>query len=223
MTKGVFFQAVFKMGLGMAVMGLLLFLPAGTMRYGRAWLLLGVLFVPMLLLGILLAYKNPELLKKRLQSKEKQVEQKRVVKLSGAMFVLGFAVAGLDFRYDWSILPLWVSWVAAGFFLLSYLLYAEVLRENVYLSRTIEVQENQRVIDTGLYGVVRHPMYAATLLLFLSMPLVLGSLISVGVFLVYPLLIAKRIYHEEQILEKELDGYAAYRKKVKYKLIPFVW
>lgn len=168
-------------------------------------------------------FKNPELLKKRLHTKENQLEQKLVIKLSGFMFVAGFVSAGLNFRYDWMILPDWISWVAVAFFLFAYLLYAEVLRENIYLSRTIEVQKNQKVIDTGLYGIVRHPMYAATVILFLSMPLVLGSPVSMVIFLVYPFIIAKRIRNEEDVLEKELEGYAAYQRKVKYQVIPFIW
>ena len=223
MTKDLFVQAIFKFVLGVAVVGLLLFLPAGTMQYWNAWLLMGILFVPMFFAGIIMMFKNPELLKKRLQAKEKQVEQKLVIKLSGFMFILGFVSAGLNVRYGWISLPDWVSWAAAVFFLFAYLLYAEVLRENIYLSRTIEVQENQKVIDTGLYGIVRHPMYAATVILFLSMPLVLGSLVSVAVFLVYPFIIAKRIRNEENVLEKELEGYAEYKRNVKYKVIPFIW
>ncbi len=223
MTKGLFFQAIFKFVLGVAIIGLLLFLPAGTIQYWNAWLLMGILFVPMFFAGIIMMFKNPELLKKRLNAKEKQIEQKLVIKLSGLMFISGFVIAGLNFRYGWIVLPDWISWVAAAFFLFAYLLYAEVLRENIYLSRTIEVQENQKVIDTGLYGIVRHPMYAATVILFLSMPLVLGSLVSMVIFLVYPLIIAKRIRNEENVLEKELEGYAEYKRKVKYKVIPFIW
>lgn len=168
-------------------------------------------------------FKNPELLKKRLNSKEQQTEQNLVVKLSGLMFVFGFVIAGLNFRFQWSTLPNWVPWIAAAIFLLSYLLYAEVLRENTYLSRTVEVQQGQKVIDTGLYGIVRHPMYSATIVLFLSMPLVLGSILSFAVFLAYPIIVAKRIRNEEMVLEKGLEGYAEYKKKVKYKIIPFVW
>ncbi|MDE7278934.1 MAG: isoprenylcysteine carboxylmethyltransferase family protein, partial [Oscillospiraceae bacterium] len=172
---------------------------------------------------IVMMFKNPELLKKRLNAKEQQVEQQLVIKLSGLMFVIGFVIAGLNFRFRWLILPDWVTWVSAAVFLLSYLLYAEVLRENTYLSRTVEVQENQKIIDTGLYGIVRHPMYSATVILFLSMQLVLGSVISFAVFLVYPAIIVKRIRNEEQVLEAELQGYTEYKKKVRYRLIPFVW
>lgn len=223
MTKGLFFQATFKFTFGVVVVGLLLFLPAGTIRYWNAWLLMGFLFVPMFISGIILMFKKPELLKKRLNAKEKQSEQKLVIKLSGAMFLLSFISAGLNFRYRWIVLSNRISYAAAVFFLLAYLIYAEVLRENVYLSRTIEVQEDQKVIETGLYGIVRHPQYAATVILFLSMPLVLGSLCSLVFFLAYPFIIAKRIRNEENILEKELKGYAAYKQKVKYKLIPFIW
>ena len=184
---------------------------------------MAVLFVPMFLAGIVMMFKNPELLKKRLNAKEKEDEQSLVIKLSGLMFLAGFIVAGLDFRFGWLPLPKGVSIGAAVVFLVAYALYAEVLRENTYLSRTIEVQEGQKVIDSGLYGIVRHPMYAVTLLLFLAMPLVLGSLISFVVFLAYPFIIAKRIKNEEAFLEKELDGYAEYKNKVKYRLIPFVW
>lgn len=223
MTRELFSQAVLKFGLGAAAIGLLIFLPSGTIHYWNAWLLMGILFIPMFFAGIIMMFKNPELLRRRLKAKEKHSEQNLVVKLSGSMFVLGFVSAGLNFRYKWILLPDWVSWAAAVVFLLAYLLYAEVLRENTYLSRTIEVQKNQKVIDTGLYGIVRHPMYGATLILFLSMPLVLGSLISFAIFLVYPVIIAKRIRNEEKVLEEELGGYAEYKRKVKYKVIPFVW
>ncbi len=208
---------------GVILLGVLLFLPAGTLDYPAAWLLIGILFLPMLFAGIVLMLKNPELLRKRLKAKEQQAEQALVIKLSGLMFVLGFVLAGLNFRFRWIVLPDWVSWAASAVFLLSYLLYAEVLRENTYLSRTIEVQEDQRVIDTGLYGVVRHPMYSATILLFLSMPLVLGSILSFVVFLAYPAILARRIRNEEEVLERELNGYAEYKKKVTYRVIPFVW
>ena len=184
---------------------------------------MGILFVPMFLAGIVMMFKNPDLLRKRLNAKEKENEQSLVIKLSGLMFVLGFVAAGLNFRFQWIVLPGWVSWTAAIVFLLAYLLYAEVLRENTFLSRTIEVQENQTVIDTGLYGIVRHPMYSVTIILFLAMPLVLGSLISFAVFLVYPVIIARRIRNEEKVLEEGLAGYSEYKKKVKYKVIPFLW
>ena len=223
MTKKLFLQALSRFACGVVLVGLLLFLPAGTFRYPHAWWLMGVLFVPLFLVGIVLSLKNPELLQKRLQSKEKQTKQQTVIKLSALMFLLGFLAAGLDFRFGWFVLPDWVSPVFALVLLLSYLLYAEVLRENTYLSRTIEVQQGQKVIDTGLYGIVRHPMYSATILLFLSMPLVLGSVISLVFFLPYPVLIAKRIRNEEKVLEEGLDGYIAYKNRVKYKLIPFIW
>ena len=223
MTKELFFQAILKFIAGTVLLGVLIFLPAGTFYYWNAWLLMGILFVPMFFAGIVMMFRNPDLLKKRLNAKEKEDEQSLVIKLSGLMFVLGFVTAGLNFRFQWIILPKWVSLAAAVVFLLSYLLYAEVLRENTYLSRTIEVQENQKVIDTGLYGIVRHPMYSVTILLFLSMPLVLGSLISFVIFLVYPAILSKRIRNEEEVLEKELTGYSEYKKKVKYKVIPFIW
>ena len=223
MTRQLFIQAILKLFAGAVLLGVLTFLPAGTLHYWNAWLLMGILFIPMFLAGIVLMFKNPDLLKKRLNAKEKEAEQSLVIKLSGLMFVLGFVAAGLNFRLQWIVLPEWVSWAATVAFLLSYLLYAEVLRENTYLSRTIEVQENQKVIDTGLYGIVRHPMYSATIILFLSMPLVLGSLISFVVFLAYPIIISKRIRNEEKVLEEGLTGYAEYKKKVKYRVIPFLW
>lgn len=223
MTKDLFFQAIIKFICGVILIGLLLFLPAGTVNYPAGWLFMGILFIPMFLAGIVMMFKNPELLKKRLNAKEKQAEQSMVIKLSGLMFLAGFIVAGLNFRFQWILLPEVVSWIAAVVFLLAYLLYAEVLRENTYLSRTVEVQENQKVIDTGLYGMVRHPMYSVTILLFLSMPLVLGSVISFVIFMAYPLIIAKRIRNEEEVLEEGLAGYTEYKKKVKYRLIPFVW
>ncbi|MDE6596990.1 MAG: isoprenylcysteine carboxylmethyltransferase family protein [Oscillospiraceae bacterium] len=223
MTKKLFIQSVTKFLIGVIVIGVLLFLSAGTFQWRNAWLLMGILFIPMFFAGIVMMLKNPELLKKRLNAKEQQSEQQMVVKLSGLMFVIGFVIAGLDFRFQWIILPDCVSWIAAGIFLLSYLLYAEVLRENTYLSRTVEVQENQKVIDTGMYGIVRHPMYSVTVILFLSMPLVLGSVISFVIFLAYPAIIAKRIRNEEQVLEAELQGYTEYKNKVRYRLIPFIW
>lgn len=223
MTKELFFQAVLKFVLGVIVIGILIFLPAGTFHYWNAWMFMGILFIPMLFAGIVMMFKNPELLKKRLNAKEQQSEQNLVIKLSGLMFVIGFVIAGLNFRFQWIILPDWVSWAGVAIFLFSYLLYAEVLRENTYLSRTVEVQDGQKVIDSGLYGIVRHPMYSVTIILFLSMPLVLGSIISFAIFLTYPLIIAKRIRNEEAVLEENLDGYIEYKKKVKYKLIPFIW
>ncbi len=223
MNKKFFIQAVLKFALGALLVGLLVFLPAGTIHFFNGWLFMGILFIPMFFAGIVMMVKNPMLLKNRLDAKEEEKEQSLVVKLSGLMFLVGFIVAGLDFRFGWCVLPKSVSIVASLIFLIAYCLYAEVLRENTYLSRTIEVQENQKVVDTGLYGIVRHPMYAVTLLLFMSMPLVLGSVFSFIIFLAYPFIIAKRIRHEEEFLEKELDGYAEYKKKVKYRLIPFIW
>ncbi len=223
MTLKLFISAITKFILGVALVGLLIFLPAGSLSFWGGWLLLGILFIPMFFAGIVMMLKNPDLLKSRLNAKEKRQEQNLVVKLSGLMFVAGFIVAGLGFRFGWYTLPKGVSIGAAVVFLMAYILYAEVLRENTYLSRTIEVQENQKVIDTGLYGIVRHPMYSVTLLLFLSMPLVLGSMYSFLIFLAYPFIIAKRIKDEEKFLEKELDGYVQYKQKVKYRLIPFIW
>lgn len=223
MTIKLFIQAITKFLFGFVLIGLLIFLPAGTLSFFNGWLFMGVLFVPMFIAGIVMMFKNPDLLKSRLDAKEKQREQSIVVKLSGLMFLAGFIVAGLDFRFGWLTLPKGVVIVAAIVFLVAYILYAEVLRENTYLSRTIEVHENQKVIDTGLYGIVRHPMYSVTLLLFLSMPLVLGSIYSFIIFLSYPFIIAKRIKGEEEFLEKELDGYREYKQKVRYRLIPFIW
>ena len=209
--------------LGLACVGVLLFVPAGTFDYWQAWLFVAVLFLPMFVAGIVLLFRNPELLRKRLGAKEEQREQKWVVALSGVLFVAMFVVAGLNRRYTWCMPPDWVVYVAAGLFLAGYLLYAEVLRENVWLSRTIEVQEHQKVVDTGLYGIVRHPMYAATLLLFLAMPLVLASPVSFAIILLYIPVIAKRIRNEENVLEQGLDGYKEYKQRVHYKVIPFVW
>ena len=216
-------QAVVKFLAGAVLVGALLFLPAWTLDYWRAWLLIGILFVPMFIAGLVMMKKAPDLLRKRLNAKEKQGEQKTVVALSGLMFLAAFVLAGLNERFQWIPLPAWISWAAAGVFLIAYALYAEVLRENTYLSRTIEVQENQKVIDTGLYGVVRHPMYMSTLLLFLSMPLVLGSVPSFAVMLLYIPIIAKRIRNEEKVLENGLEGYAEYKQRVKHKVIPYLW
>ena len=223
MKAKLFISAVAKFGLGFVLVGLLVVLPAGSLAFFNGWLFMGILFVPMFIAGIVMLFKNPALLENRLDAKEKQSDQSLVVKLSGLMFLIGFVVAGLDFRFSWLVLPKSVSICAAVVFLLAYALYAEVLRENTYLARTIKVQENQRVIDTGLYGVVRHPMYSATLLLFLAMPLVLGSVFSFVIFLAYPFIIAKRIKGEEELLENELEGYREYKQKVKYRMIPFVW
>ena len=218
-----FLQALGKFLLGVVVIGLLLFLPAGSLRYWQGWLLMGILFVPMFGAGLVMMAKNPELLRKRLNAREGEKEQQTVVKLSGLLFVAAFVVAGLNWRFGWCVLPDWAVWVSAGLFLACYLLYAEVLRENTYLSRTIEVQENQKVIDTGLYGVVRHPMYMATTVLFLAMPLVLASPLSFLIMLLYIPLIAKRIKNEEMVLEEGLEGYKEFKKKVRYKVIPYVW
>ena len=202
---------------------MLVFLPAGTLEYWQGWLFVGVLFLPMFVAGIVLMFRQPELLRKRLEAKEEEKEQKWVVALSGMLFIAMFVVAGLNRRYMWWMLPDWAVFAAAGLFLVGYLLYAEVLRENVWLSRTIEVQEHQKVVDTGLYGIVRHPMYAATLLLFLSMPLVLGSLWSFAIMLFYIPVISKRIRNEEKVLEEGLEGYREYKQRVRYKVIPYVW
>ena len=223
MNKKLFIQAIVKFLSGIILLGLLLFLPAGTFEYWNAWLLMGLLFIPMFLAGLVMMAKNPELLKKRLNAKEKEMEQKQVIAFSGLMFLLGFILAGLNFRFKWIEIPNVVVIVSSVLFVISYILYAEVLRENTYLSRTIEVQEGQKVIDTGLYGIVRHPMYAVTVLLFLTMPLILGSVISFIVFLAYPIIIAKRIKNEEKVLEKELQGYTEYKKNVKFKMIPGIW
>lgn len=223
MNKKLFIQALIKFFAGLILVGLLVFLPAGTISFVNGWIFMGILFVPMFIAGIVMMIKNPLLLQSRLDAKEEQAEQSLVVKLSGLMFLAGFVVAGLDYRFGWFPLPKSVVMVAVVVFLVAYILYAEVLRENTYLSRTIEVQENQKVIDTGLYGIVRHPMYSATLLLFLAMPLVLGSVYAFIIFLAYPLIIAKRLKAEEEFLEKELKGYKEYKQKVKYRLIPFIW
>ena len=223
MTKKLFFDAIIKFLLGVVLVGVLLFLPAGTFSYLGGWLLMGLLFIPMFIAGIVMMIKNPALLKSRLDAKEKRKTQDAVVKTSGLMFLIGFILAGLNLRLGWYMLPFPVVIIGSVLFLLSYIMYAEVLRENAYLSRTVKVQEGQRVVDTGLYSVVRHPMYAATVILFLSMPLILGSLYSFFVFLIYPIIIAVRIINEEKLLETELAGYFEYKKKVKYRLIPFIW
>ena len=223
MDQKLFGSAMVKFLSGVLLLGLLLFLPAGTFAYWQGWLLMGILFVPMFVAGLVMMVKSPELLRRRLNAREEQTEQKQVIAWSGLMFLAAFLLAGLNFRFGWIVLPRWLVWTAAGLFLLGYLLYAEVLRENVWLSRTIEVQEHQKVIETGLYGIVRHPMYAATLLLFLSMPLVLGSILSFAVMLLYLPIISKRIRNEEAVLEQGLEGYADYKKRVKYRLIPGIW
>jgi protein-S-isoprenylcysteine O-methyltransferase Ste14 len=223
MDKKLFIQAIGKFFSGIFMLSLLLLLPAGTVFYWNAWLLIGILFIPMFIVGIILMFSNPELLRKRLKVKEKETEQKSVIISGGLMFICGFIVAGLDYRYQWSVLPKWFVIVATVIFFAGYLMYAEVLRENRYLSRTVEIQESQKVIDTGLYAIVRHPMYTSTILLFLSLPLVLGSLSSFVIFLMYPLIVIKRIKNEEEVLEKGLAGYSDYKKRIKYKVIPFVW
>ena len=223
MTVKLFISAITKFLLGVLLVGLLIFLPAGTFEYIQGWILMVILFVPMFGAGIVMMIKNPGLLASRLDAKEKRSKQSAVVKLSGLMFLCGFIVAGLGVRFEWYTLPIPAQIVGAVMFIVAYLLYAEVLRENTYLSRTIEVQEGQKVIDTGLYGIVRHPMYGATLLLFLSMPIVLGSVWSFLIFLVYPFIIAARLKDEEKFLEEELEGYREYKEKVKYRLIPFIW
>ena len=223
MSFKLFIGAILKLLLGVVLVGALIFLPAGDLGFIRGWVLMGILFIPMLIAGIVMMIKNPELLERRLDAKEKMADQSVVIKLSGLMFIGGFVLSGLGHRFGWLTLPVGVSIGAAMLFLLSYLLYAEVLRENAYLSRTVRVSEGQRVIDKGLYGIVRHPMYAATIPLFLSMPLILGSLWGFLLFLLYPFFIAVRIRGEERFLEKELEGYTEYKARVKYRLIPFIW
>ena len=216
-------RALAAFAVGLLAVGLLIFLPAGTLAYPCGWLFCGVLFIPMAAMGIVLLIKNPALLEKRLSRKESQSEQQTVVKLSALMFLLGFILCGLDFRFQWLPLPKWIPIAAAVIFLLGYLMYAEVLRENAYLSRTVEVQAEQKVIDTGLYGVIRHPMYTATILMFCTIPLVLGSVIALPVFLLYPVILVRRIRNEEQVLCEGLRGYRDYQKKVKYRLFPYLW
>ena len=223
MNKRLFLNAIVRYFLGLILVGLLLFVPAGTLNYWNAWLFMGLLFIPMFIAGIILMFKNPILLQSRLDVKEKEKTQKYVIIYSGLMFILGFIVAGLNYRFSWIIIPNIVVIIALVLFMISYILYAEVLRENTYLSRTIKVQKNQKVVDTGLYSIVRHPMYSVTIILFLTMPLILGSIISFIIFLIYPFIIFKRIDNEERVLEKELKGYKEYKRKVKYRLIPFVW
>lgn len=216
-------SALTKYLTGLLMMGVLLFLPAGTLQYPNGWLLIGLLFLPMLVLGIVLFLKAPELLEKRLRTKETQTAQIQVILLSSLMFIGGFVLAALDFRFGWTGVPDWIVAPASVLLLISYGLYAEVMRENAWLSRSVEIQEGQTVVDTGLYGIVRHPMYAVTTLLFLSMPLILGSWIAFAVFLVYPALMIKRIKHEEALLEVNLPGYRNYQEKVRYRMIPFFW
>ena len=223
MDRKLMISAVTKFLAGLVLLALLIFLPAGTLAFTQGWIFMAVLFLPMLMIGIVLALKSPELLRKRLNSKEQENTQKGVVISSLLMFLVGFITAGLSFRFGWLRLPMWVSVTAAVVFLIGYAMYAEVLRENEYLSRTVEVQEEQKVIDTGLYGVIRHPMYTATILMFCFAPLVLGSVISFVIFLAYPVIIVTRIGNEEKVLENGLKGYTDYKKKVKYRLMPFIW
>lgn len=223
MNTKLFFEAITKFFAGLIIVGMSIFIPANSFSFWNGWLFMGLLFIPMFVAGIILIFKNPELLKRRLDAKEKEMEQKYVVVLSGMMFLTGFIIAGLNYRYGWTFLPNILVIISSIIFIIAYILYAEILRENVFLSRTIKVEKNQKIIDTGLYGIVRHPMYAITLLLFLTIPLILGSIISFIVFLVYPILIIKRLLNEEKVLEKELTGYKEYEKKVKYRLIPFIW
>lgn len=223
MDKKLFFQALTKFLFGLIILCILLFIPAGTLNYPYGWLFIALLFIPMLIVGIVLFIKSPDLLRRRLNAKEDEDEQKLVLLISGMMFLLAFALAGLNFRFGWFKLPAIAIMIASIIFLLAYIMYAEVLRENAYLSRTVEVSENQKVVDTGLYGLVRHPMYTSTIFLFLSMPLVLDSILSFIVMLIYPIIIIFRIKNEEKVLENELDGYKEYKEKVRYKLIPYIW
>ena len=216
-------EALTKFTCGLLLVGLLIFLPAGTLQYTYGWMLMGLLFIPMLIAGFIMLAKSPEFLKKRLDVKEKQGTQKGVVAVSGLMFIAGFVLAGLDYRFGWSAMPNWVNIAASVVFLLDYALYAEVMRENAYLSRTVKVEEGQTVVDTGLYGIVRHPMYAVTIELFMMMPLVLGSWWALIVFAIYPAVIVVRLKDEEELLTRELPGYEEYKKKVKWRLLPFIW
>lgn len=223
MDSKLFIRAIIKITSGLVLVGMLLFVPAGSFGYWQGWLLMGILFIPMFIAGLIMMKKSPDLLRKRLNAKEEQDEQKTVIALSAIMFLAAFVAAGLNFRFGWIQLPAWVSYVFSVVFLLAYVLYAEVMRENAYLSRTVEVQEDQKVVDSGLYGIVRHPMYMSTLLLFLAMPMVLGSVISLVIMFAYIPIIAKRIRNEEKVLEEGLAGYAEYKKKVRHKVIPFIW
>ena len=223
MSKKLFAESFAKFIGGFTLTALMIFIPAGSLHFANGWIFLSALFVPMFFAGLFMMRGNPELLKKRLYVKEKQKGQKAIVAISGAMFVIGFIISGLDFRFGWSSLPRSISLGALTVFLISYLLYARVLSENPYLSRTVEIQKDHKVIDTGLYSVVRHPMYSVTVAMFLMMPLILGSVYSFFVFLIYPFIISARIIEEEKFLEKELKGYQKYKKEVKYRLIPFIW
>ena len=223
MNRELFFKAILKFTLGFLIVSLLLFIPAGTINFWNAWVFIIILFVPMFVAGVILMFASPSLLKKRLNAKEKDKEQKKVIAFSGLIFAAGFIIAGLNFRFKFLILPDFMVYIFVVLFLISYALYAVVLKQNVYLSRTIGVEKDQKVVDTGLYSLVRHPMYMVTLFLFLSIPFILGSLISFLVFLFYPALIVKRIKNEEKFLEQNLNGYLEYKNKVKYRLIPYVW
>lgn len=223
MDTRLFFQALAKFSIGLIIICLLLFIPAGSLNYLNGWLFIALLFIPMLVAGIVMLSKSPELLKRRLNAKEEENEQKMVILISGIVFLSSFIIAGLNFRFKWHALPQIVVMIASIIFLLSYAMYGEVLRENMYLSRTVEVSENQKVVDSGLYGIVRHPMYTSTVFLFLSMPLILDSVFSFAVMLIYPIIIFFRIKNEEEVLENELDGYKEYKIKVKYKIIPYIW
>lgn len=223
MDRKLFFQASTKFLFGLIIIFLLLFVPAGTLNYPNGWLFIALLFIPMFVAGIIMLIKSPELLKRRLDSKEEESEQKIVILVSAIMFFLAFVIAGVNFRFGWFTLPKTVVIIASAIFILSYVMYGEVLRENTYLSRTVEVSENQMVVDSGLYGIVRHPMYTSTIFMFLSMPLILNSPISFIIMLIYPIIIIARIKNEEKVLEDELEGYKEYEEKVKYKIIPFIW
>lgn len=223
MSVKLFFDALIKISLGILIIFLLVFLPAGTIKFWNGWLFIALLFIPMFIAGVVMMIKSPDLLRRRLNIKEKQSDQKEVIAISGLMFLIGFIVAGLNFRFNWLQLPNYLVILGSVVFIISYIIYAEVLRENAFLLRTIEVEKGQKLVDTGLYGVVRHPMYAATIFLFLSMPLILGSLYSFVIFLIYPFIISKRIKNEEEVLEENLKGYKEYKEKVKYKMFPFIW
>lgn len=223
MDAKLFFQALVKFLIGSILIAILLFVPAGTLKYSNGWLFIALLFISMFIAGIIMFVKSPELLKRRLNGKEEEDEQKTVILISGIMFLLSFIIAGLNFRFGWFKLPQTAIIIASLLFLMGYIMYAEVMRENVYLSRTVEVSENQKVVDRGLYGIVRHPMYTSTILLFLSMPLILDSIFSFAIMLIYPIIITYRIKNEEKVLERELEGYREYKQKVKYKIIPFIW
>lgn len=223
MDNKLFFQAIIKFIIGLIIICALLFIPAGTLDYPNGWLFIALLFIPMFIAGIIMLFKSPDLLRRRLNAKEEEDEQKTVILISGIIFLIAFILAGLNFRFGWFKLPTVVIIIASVIFLIAYIMYSEVLRENEYLSRTVEVSENQKVVDSGLYGIVRHPMYTSTIFLFLSMPLVLDSIFSFIVMLVYPIIIIFRIRNEEKVLENELIGYKEYKEKVKYKLIPYLW